>query len=442
MKTSHTLALSCGWLLVSTAAPLTPALSAQTQSPPQVKEAPAPHHPAPGDGGPTEARAGHGDADGVTHTHGDGVTHAQGHVMPPRIQPPTYEPVPYPDDGKNVWFPKTKLHLGTFYQEELARGSFPFKNATAKEQQLSNFLGSCQCARAEIHVGDRLYELSNEPVKDALHRIVREGDNVQRERVTHIVVGPHEEGHVDVFLKMAGIVGEKEATVDLQTTDPQLPHVKLLFKGLGATYFVVNPPDVNLNEMGWNDKREFSFEVTSPLRKDFEITGHEPWPEKMQVEYEKEMRDGRAVWKVKGTYGPGVDERSAGGTLTFKTDVDGKTATTRVVAFVKGPLTMEPGGFVSLGAVREGNGASAEIKIVPNDTFDLQVTSLDVQGLMVPKDGDDKLQITSVKDGNGVKVKIEVLPGMPRGVMRGTIKINLNHPVAPLKEVMFNGFVR
>ena len=68
------------------------------------------------------------------------------------------------------------------------------------------------------------------------------------------------------------------------------------------------------------------------------------------------------------------------------TNAEGKTVTARVIAFLKGPLTMKPGGFVSLGHVSRSEGKEVEITLTPTGDFDLQVERLEVERLLDPSE--------------------------------------------------------
>ncbi|HLU37960.1 MAG TPA: hypothetical protein VK081_01155, partial [Planctomycetota bacterium] len=188
------------------------------------------------------------------------------------VKPQPAEPSP---EG-NAWFDKVRLDLGTFFDDEKATGKFAFRNPTDVEQKLSNVIGSCACTRAEFTIGDRLYVLDREPVANTLYRVTRKEGAEVKERVSHITIGPRETGELVVHMDMHNVRGVKEATLDMETSDPGTPHVKLSWKATGAIFFEVSPPDVHLNEMNWNDQREFQFEISSPIQEDFNITGHEP----------------------------------------------------------------------------------------------------------------------------------------------------------------------
>lgn len=365
------------------------------------------------------------------------------HDAKPGEQPHPAQPIQPAAPESNPWFEKARVDLGTFFNDEKASGKFTFKNPTDSEQKLTNILGSCTCARAEFRIGDRTYTLDREPVANTLHRISKENGQEVKERVSHITVGPHEEGEIDVQMDMHGVRGPKEASLDLQTSDTATPHIKLSWRATGAIFFEVNPPDVNLNEMTWNDKRDFQFEISSPLKEDFTITGHDPLGPGVTIHStEKITRNGRAVWVVKGSYGPGVDERNNGATISFQTDLQNKKVEARVIAFVKGPLTVEPSGFIAIGHIPLNQAKSKTVKIIPTDDFDLQASKIEIADLKTPDNQSDKVVVTPSKDGKALVLEIKVAEGMPRGTVRGKVKVTLNHPAAPMKEFLFNGFVR
>lgn len=350
----------------------------------------------------------------------------------------------HPGAEANPWFAKTSMDMGTFFNDEKAVGKFTFKNPGDTEHKLTNIVGSCACTRAEIRFKDRTYVLDKDPVANSLHRVTVEGDGqVTKHRVSHLTVGPHEEGEIEVQMDMHGVRGPKEASLDMDTSDTATPHIRLGWRAVGAIYFEVNPPDVQLNEMGWNDKRDFQFEISSPLKEDFNITEHDPLaPGVALTSTEKITRAGRAVWVVKGTYGPGVDERSNGATITFHTDLEGRKVDARVIAFVKGPLKLDQGSFISLGHIPVDTAKSKTVTITPTDDFDLAVSNIEIFDLQVPEGQADKVVVTPTKNGKDLQIEIKVEKGMPRATIRGKVRVHLNHPAAPVKEFMFNGFVR
>ncbi len=349
-------------------------------------------------------------------------------------------PADWTTPAPNAWFEQTQCDLGLFYDEEEAVGRFKFRNPREQPHQLSNLQPNCACSKAIVRVGDRTYEIGADKL---LYRAITKDGTEVKERVAHVNVGAGEGGEVEVHMTMTGIRGPKEAGLMVQSSDQELPLINLRWRATGAQYFVVEPPDVNLNEMAWGDKRDFEFRITSPLKSDFNLLSHEPLAKGMQVQFDKEMQDGKAVWRVRGSYGPEVDERDQGGTITFKTDIDGKSVAARILAYIKGPLTMKPGGFVSLGHVPTSEGREVEVVLTPNGEFDLQVEQLEVARLSgLKEDQRELVHFTHRREGKDIKVVIRVDQGMTPTYLNGLLKIHLNHPACRLKEVMFNGFVR
>lgn len=339
----------------------------------------------------------------------------------------------------NDWFEATRANLGTYFEEETAVGVFKFTNPRGEVHKLSKLVPSCSCAKAIVRVGDRRFEVGANKV---LYRVQSNDDGTESKiRVEHIDVEPQQSGEVEVHMSLVGVKGKKDATLGIALDDNELPNLSLSWSATGATFFNVHPPEINLNEMTWSDTREFQFRVTSPLKDDFEIVGHEPLEPGMNIEYSKTVNDGKAEWTVRGTYGPGAVE-PGGGMIVLKTDA-GQNATARVMAFIKGPLTMNPGGFVGLGHIKRDEGKEVEIKLTPNGDFDLQVEKLEIVRFGLRDEEQRKfVEFDHEKQDKDVVVKIRVREGMKPAYLTGVLKIHLNHPAAKSKEVMFNGFVR
>jgi len=340
----------------------------------------------------------------------------------------------------NQWFPVTDIDLGTFFGEGEASGTFEWKNPSDQAVEWSNLQGSCQCIRAVIRVADRVYQLRPKQATP-LVRITRDASGrEQSEPVAKIAIGGNESGVVEVHLDMHGITGPKMATLDIHMTDPTLPHTKLKWNAVGAQMFAISPAEVQLNKMTWSESREFTVTVTSPLKKDFNITGMDPVDKSFEVSWEKAMNGDRAVWTIKGKYGPVGEDTAGGGVLRFRTDVNDSTPfSVRVMAFVQGPLEVKPGGFLTLGMIRQGSAVHKEIVFEPNDGSDLQLTGYHFDRL---RGSDQWLKVTSSKDGNKLVVDFAVLEGAPAGLLKGDLVVELNHPLVKEKRIMFNGYVR
>jgi hypothetical protein len=357
-------------------------------------------------------------------------------------------PLPAIEKGKagpaqpgNSWFPVTESDLGTHFGHEEAVGHFPFRNPTDGTVEWKNLTGSCTCSKAVIRVGQRRYELTAKPTPNQLMRITKgPGGQDVPERVTQITIDPGEEGEVEVHMEMNGVSGTRTATLDIHNSDPKLPQIKLRWHATGAQMFVISPAEVNLNKMTWNETRDFSVTVTSPLKKDFNITRMDDAGKNFQVTWEKAMNGDAASWTVKGKYGPADGDTAGGGVLKFFTDVQGESSfLVRVMAFVQGPLEVKPGGFLTLGMIRKGSSLKRDVVFEPNDGTKLEATALRFEKLTVKE---EFVTVTQAKDGDKLVISLQISESAPAGLLKGDLVVELNHPLVKEKRIMFNGFVR
>lgn len=340
----------------------------------------------------------------------------------------------------NDWVSDPEIDLGTHLEGEVARGSWSFRNPTGQPQSIKSFQPSCTCSKVVVRIGERSYRIENQPRPHTIYRVEVDKDGHEnKEMVESVPVGADEEGAVDVEIDLHNINGRKEASATIHTSDEKNRVLTLKATAFATQFFQVSPPEVNLNKMGWQETRNFSVRIVSPIQKDFEITGHDTLPDHMELSYKKEMNGEQAVWVVDGTYGPGVDPKAGGGIINLRTDVQGKAVQVRVVAWIEGPLNIRPGTFVPLGRIASGTGGEKEIEIEPTDDFDLQVVKIELKNLTV----DEKfITVTPRKDGKVLKITIAVAPNAPRRLVRGDVLVYLNHPSLEVQEFQFNGFVR
>lgn len=343
-------------------------------------------------------------------------------------------------EGSQPWFEQPEIDLGTHLEGEIAKGRWEFTNPTGETKRLTHLQASCTCAKAVVHVGGARYVLENQPHPNSIYRVDDvEGAEV-KEHVEAIPVEAGEEGSIEFHIDLRGVNGVKEATVVIQTDDEKNRVLTVKAKATATQFFLVMPPEINLNKMNWKEQRQFTARITSPIQPDFELTGiGEPLPDQMKVEYRKEMRDGAATWIVDGTYGPNVDPNAGGGVITFDTDVQNRKVQLRVMAWVQGPLEVRPGGFVPFGLIRQGEGMTKEIEFEPTDDFDLQIESVKLSNLTIDE---NLVQVSTSKTGKVCKLSITISPDAPRRLVRGDVRVELNHPAAKVQEIQFNGFVR
>jgi hypothetical protein len=342
--------------------------------------------------------------------------------------------------GGNSWFPVTVRELGTFYGQGEAVGMFKFKNPHNDAIEWRSMQPSCQCASAEIRVGDRTYRVMAKPTRRVVRVTKLPGQPEKLENVGSITIGPGEEGVVETRLNMRNITGLKSATLDIHSTDPVEPQCKLTFRATGAALFTISPKEVNLNKMTWNETREFSVIVSGSATKDWEIRGMDDAGEAFDVTWEKISGTAVTSYKISGKYGPVSDENGGGGVLKFRTNLNGAASfNVRVLAFVQGPLEVKPGGFLTLGLIRKGKATTKNIIFEPNDGTDLKATSLVFEKTSLAK---EFITATQRKDGNKLIINLSVSENAPTGLVKGELVVKLNHPLVKEKRVVFNGFVR
>ncbi len=344
-----------------------------------------------------------------------------------------------PTNEDTSWFEKSYVDAGSYMEGETAKSEFHFKNPRDVQHFIQQMVPNCQCSKAVVRVGGRQYTVEDEPVKGAMYELLESDGQELKKRIDQIPIGAGEEGVVQVYMDLRGVKGVKEAAVMVRTSDNVAPVSNLRTRARSMQFFNVLPQEVNLNKMNWQDKREFTCKLSSSVKEDFEITGHEPLPESMEIEYKKEMQGGKALWTLKGTYGPGANHRNGGGEITLNTNIEGKQIKVRVIAFVEGPLKITPGSFIPFGMIRKGKGASKEIVIESTNDFELAFEDVRITGLTVP---DEFVTVRQEKFGKALRLILDISPDAPRKLIRGDLVVKLNHPAARTQEFQFNGFVR
>jgi hypothetical protein len=344
-----------------------------------------------------------------------------------------------PTNEDTSWFEKSYVDAGSYMEGETAISKFHFKNPHGERHYIQQMVPNCQCSKALVKIGDRRFVVEDEPVKGAMFELLDTDGEEVKKRVDQIPIEPGQEGFVQVYIDLRGVKGVKEAAVMVRTSDKAAPVSNLRTRARSMQFFNVLPQEVNLNKMNWQDKREFTCKVSSSVQEDFEITGFEPLPESMAIEYQKEMQGGKALWTIKGTYGPGANHRSSGGEIVLNTNIEGKQIKVRVIAFVEGPLRITPGSFIPFGLIRKGKGASKEILIEPTNDFDLACEGVEITGLSV---SEEFVNVRQERVDKALKIVIEISPDAPRKLIRGDLLVKLNHPAAKKQEFQFNGFVR
>lgn len=347
------------------------------------------------------------------------AVHAVPQTQPALIPGKAVEP-----DVGNSWFKKTQLDMGTHFQENHITGEFEFTNPTGADQKVTNVLPSCGCTNTWFEVDGKTI-----PVTKPF-----EGE---------VVIPAGKPCKLKVQMDLKGFVGRKEGDIRIQTTDPNLSFASLKIFAEVKVFFEVSPETVSLGELHYSDVREFVVNVSSPHAKDWNIVRHEGTPPKMSFTTEKITENGRVRYLIKGKYGPGIEEGTGGGTISFYTDVENKKFDVKVSGFVVGPLRVTPSTFLAFGHVPQGTSKELKVEFMCQDPqHQLKIESVEFTNLQNTKPSDFSYQVTDVEAGKKVMVAVSIKETAPMGKASGQIKITTSHPLARLREFRFNAFVR
>lgn len=339
------------------------------------------------------------------------------------------------------WFEQDQLDFGRHVEGERASGVFEFRNPTGADQTIDTVVASCSCTSVQVFVGEVRYTVEKIPRPNTIYRW-NDGDESGRPRkelVEQIAVPADAEGRVEVEIDLRNVKGQKSAQVTFGVSDPANPALVLRATAFADQFFQVSPPEVRLGQLRWDEAKTFSARITSPIQPEFEVVNMDPLPDGMTATFRKESLNGVDTYVVEGTYGPGVDPNAGGGVIRLRTNVGGRRVEVRVIAYVSGPLSVEPSSFVQFGRIRRAEGKTKTVRITPADEFDLQVEGIEIEDSEL---GADFLEVKTSKVGGAVEVSIEIKPDAPRSLVRGTIRLRLNHPSSPEQTITFNGFVR
>lgn len=336
------------------------------------------------------------------------------------------------------WFPTTLKTIRGDEAGDQVKGDFAFRNPRDHAVQWRKVSASCACSHVEVRVGERRYRLRPKPLE--IHELVATEDGkVDRRPVEEIPIAAGESGVLEIHADLRGKPGRKVLTVDVHSTDADEHQSRLRLDVQRDAAIVVSPASIQLGVMGRDERRDFSFLVRSPSRRDFRIDLVGPPPKGMTIEPERTQQDGRTVWRVRGTYGPIAKGAGQGGTLKFATDIPAMTGfSVRIDADVRDLVTVSPG-FLSLGRISKKNGKRTEVVFRATDGTDLAVEALQVVGATAAA---KQIQTNVKKTAQGVTVELIAPPGLPGGLLKGELQVSLNHPKITSKTVVFNGFVR
>lgn len=335
------------------------------------------------------------------------------------------------------WFAATHADLGV--GSGVVRGTLEFRNPQGHAVVWRGLTGNCACSKATVHVGGGRYELRHQPVANQLVRIEPPAEGPEQVvPVAEIPIPAGAAGRVEVELNLNGIVGTKQALLDIHTDDPAMPHARLTFAATAAARFQVSPPEVPLGSMRWDETRAFEVTVVADAV-DWRILRMEDVPAG-KATWTRSTVDGRTAWTIHGSYGPLTAQQAGATQWTFHTDLDGgATFEVRLLAEVVQPISVRPGKFLGLGLVAPGAVVEREFTLAASDGKDLRATSVGFASLSLPASA---ATATIRQDGAQVVVTVRITAPSSRGRVQGDVVVALDHPVVPEQRIPFQGFVR
>ena len=327
------------------------------------------------------------------------------------------------------WLQPPDIDLGERQVGKLVTAKFKLRNPTAKTQSITGVTSSCICQAAWITLGGKrtnLKEGVKEPIK------IKAG----------------EQGTLEAVIEVQNKYGMFKAALDLMTTDPDLPSVRVNVVLVAVHELEVYQGESlnNIMDLGLVTKRsskDFEFTVKSRDGKAFEIKGHEELPEAMKISFEA-TDDSRAIWKIHGKLGPGLDKPSAGGTVVFGTDRDEKVLI-QVFALVMPPIKVTPASVLAYGVVNRKSGATREIKLEAvdaKDRFEVGEVRIDWEGDAMPADSKAKLEVLPEAAGRKATVRVTLPKGMRSGRQQGDLHIRFKDDKFDPVKVSLIAYVR
>ena len=326
-----------------------------------------------------------------------------------------------------ITFAKTFHDEGKVFEGSKLTHLFKFKNESEVTYLMDHLAKTCACAKAWLIQGGEEIEYTKvamEPRK----------------------LPPGGEGAIKVLLDMTGIHSLKDGTATLRFTDPAGGHIHqtVKFQATGMSYFKVEPPSLTFTKMRWDEKKDFSFTVSSPHVEKWSITDWKSGLPAGVTLAEPEIRQGEKgpVYTFKGTLGPGLKPGVGGGTIKLETDFDKiRFIEFSLLADVVSPLEISRN-HLGFGVVRQRRGKTLSFTLTCKDEkHPLQFVRARLTKLNRRLKYLD-LQVEEKKPGREYRISLTLKRLIPKGFCKGEILLELSHPFLKEQRVDFGAIVR
>lgn len=348
----------------------------------------------------------------------------------PRMKPPSTKsdlPKAYQDllkQGKAAkpqpvkdqeWLKPDSLDLGKHRAGSSVKGSYTFKNPTGKEMTIQNIASSCTCQSLVLVLPDRRLPVRKGSFKPLLIPAGTQGS---------------------LEFQVEATDSERKVYVTLFTSDPDNPQITVAAKIQGVRDFQVLKGerivrDYQLGLMKRKESRQVEVRVKSTDGKPFEITGHEPFPEGLELAASKDEQDPSSWWLRGNFRAPPKAGATAGGKVVFKTDRS-LGFEFDITAMVLAPVRVLPKTVQSLSGVPEGESRSVTWTLAGIDPetrleaarafFELDPNSRAKLGQGITGK-DFAIDTQAQEDGHKLQVDVKTPKGLPPGLFMGNVVV-------------------
>jgi hypothetical protein len=257
--------------------------------------------------------------------------------------------------------------------------------------------------------------------------------------------------------------GHAASRINIFSNDPR-GQTQLGLEAEVDPYFVVNPQNLNFNQISQRDTANDKVSITSTQGTKVKLTATlENVPQGMKLEVTPVDPDGEgksAHWELACHLGPGLIEGNLAYTVALKSDVqipggeklpNGADPTYEVsipiMARVNGMISYTPA-FISLGLIRPGQVVSRTLRVTSHDPeFKLTDPKILIQGRDTPEwDLASHFSTVTrpVQGENSIDIELR-LDGMPdslNGSFSGQMVIQIGHPEKPELKLPITGVCR
>lgn len=328
------------------------------------------------------------------------------------------------------WLQPVELDLGERPAGAKVIGTFNFRNPTSTRQTVKGISSSCGCQKVVLQIGETRHEIPKSGMEP-------------------LVVEPGAEGKLEAHIEIPDRDGTVFTEVRIETTDPDVPSVRVGVKVVPVREFIVESGgspqrSIDFGIMSYTSQRDYEFIVKSRDKKPFTIEEHTVLPEGMHLTYAP-VDSQKTVWKIAGHIGPRLKVRGFNGIVQFETDRK-QGFDIAVYALVIPPIRVEPATALMFGIVSAKKGKTKPLALTAVDKSEKfrieRVETFDLPPKFLPGGDDPAIEIEAGQDSGWTTVRVSLPPGAKRGYFNFGLRIHFDRKDLEPREVRVIGHVR